>query len=76
MAQADRAGLSAAGRRAAITEAFRQSDSAQAFVNALRERGFRLRGLSLKPPRSRDQVLADEQDPGIVESYVIDIEPF
>jgi hypothetical protein len=42
MAQADRAGLSAAGRRAAITEAFRQSDSAQAFVNALRERGYRL----------------------------------
>ena len=42
VAQADRAGLSAAERRAAITAAFRQSDSAQAFVNALRERGYRL----------------------------------
>ena len=42
LAQADRAGLSATERRAIITDAFRQSDSAQAFVNALRERGFRL----------------------------------
>lgn len=42
IAQADRAGLSAAERRAVITAAFRQSDSAQAFVNALRERGYRL----------------------------------
>ena len=42
LAQADRTGLSATERRAAITAAFRQSDSAQAFVNALRERGFRL----------------------------------
>ena len=42
LAQADRAGLSAHQRRADITAAFRQSDSAQAFVNALRERGYRL----------------------------------
>jgi MobA/VirD2-like, nuclease domain len=42
LAQADRAGLSARERRADITAAFRQSDSAQAFVNALRERGYRL----------------------------------
>ena len=41
-AQADRAGLSAETRRAEITAAFRESDSAQAFVNALRERGYRL----------------------------------
>ena len=42
VAQGERAGLSAAERRAAITAAFRQSDSAQAFVNALRESGYRL----------------------------------
>jgi predicted RNase H-like HicB family nuclease len=39
-------------------------------------KGTKEDGLSLKPPCSRDQVLADDQDPGIIESYVIEIEPF
>jgi hypothetical protein len=42
LAQADRAGLSAQARRAAVTAAFHESDSAQAFISALRERGYRL----------------------------------
>lgn len=41
-AQADRSGLSARDRRAAITAAFRQSDSAEAFINALWAAGYRL----------------------------------
>jgi hypothetical protein len=41
-AQADRSGLPARDRRAAITAAFRQSDSAQSFINALWASGYHL----------------------------------
>jgi hypothetical protein len=42
LAQADRSGLPAHERRAAITAAFRQSDSAQSFMNALWASGYQL----------------------------------
>jgi hypothetical protein len=41
-AQAERSGLAARERRAAITAAFRQSDGAQAFINALWASGYHL----------------------------------
>ena len=33
-------------------------------------------GLPLSPPRSREQVLAGDDDPALVESYVIEVEPY
>jgi len=45
-------------------------------VLELHLKGTKEDGLSLKAPRSREQVLADDHDSTVVEAYVIEIEPF